>query len=247
MRKVIAPAASILGAIRLPGDKSISHRYAMLAALAEGVSRLHNFSTGADCASTLACLRSLGVRIEHDSVQHIVTIYGAAGKFAPQQSAASDPVHLDCGNSGSTIRMLSGILAAQPIDCVLTGDASLVRRPMGRVVRPLRSMGAVISTGEGDRAPLRIRGGRLGGIEYRPEVASAQVKTSLLFAGLQAEGETVIEEPIRTRDHGELALRAFGAEVRRDRNRVAITGGQCLHAVEALMPGDASSASFFLC
>ena len=241
MRKVIEPVSNVIGAIRLPGDKSISHRYAMLAALADGTSRLHNYSTGADCASTLACLRSLGATIEHDKTQHIVTIGGRAGHFAPPTE------HLDCGNSGSTMRMLAGVLAAQPFECVLTGDASLTRRPMGRVVRPLRQMGARIETSDGERAPLRLHGGRLTGMEYRPEVASAQVKSAVLFAGLQAEGETIVEEPVRTRDHSELALRAFGARVERSRNRVSIQGGQKLHAVEALMPGDASSASFFFC
>jgi 3-phosphoshikimate 1-carboxyvinyltransferase len=145
------------------------------------------------------------------------------------------------------MRMMSGILAAQPIDCTLIGDESLSRRPMRRVVEPLRKMGANIEAQEGGRAPLHIRGGKLHGIDYVPEIPSAQVKSALLFAGLQAEGTTSVEERHRTRDHSELALRAFGAELQRKSNRVSIQGGQKLHAIEAMVPGDASSASFFLC
>ena len=213
----------------------------MLAAMAAGHSKFHNFSSGADCASTLACMRALGANVVHDRANRTVDIEGCSAAFTQPTTP------LDCGNSGSTMRMLSGILAGQPLECELIGDDSLSRRPMGRVVKPLRTMGAEITTSEADRAPLRIRGGELHGIEYRPDVASAQVKSCLLFAGLQAEGETSIEEPVRTRDHGELALRAFGAEVVRQRNRVSIRGGQRLHGIEAMVPGDASSASFFLC
>ncbi len=240
-REVVRPAENILGALRLPGDKSISHRYAMLAALAHGPSRFHNFSTGADCASTLACLRALGIKVEQDMTQHIVSIEGGGGALVQPTSA------LDCGNSGSTMRMMSGIVAGQEIACELIGDESLSRRPMARVTRPLRQMGAHIVANEEDRAPLHIQGGKLQAISYRPEVASAQVKSALLFAGLHAIGETVVEEPHRTRDHGELALRAFGAEVRRSKNRVSIDGGQQLTGIEAMVPGDASSAAFFFC
>lgn len=154
---------------------------------------------------------------------------------------------LDCGNSGSTIRMLSGILAGQAFASELAGDASLSRRPMERIVSPLRMMGAQISARENDRPPLRITGGKLNSIEYKMPVASAQVKSSLLFAGLFAEGETCVEEPVRTRDHGELALRAFGADVARSGNRASIRGRQALHAIQATVPGDLSSAAFFLC
>ncbi|HTA78786.1 MAG TPA: 3-phosphoshikimate 1-carboxyvinyltransferase, partial [Terracidiphilus sp.] len=153
---------------------------------------------------------------------------------------------LDCGNSGSTMRMLSGILAGQPFSSVLIGDASLSRRPMKRVIEPLTQMGAQIKSAEGERAPLEIHGAKLHGIQYRPAVASAQVKTSVLFAGLLAEGKTSVEEPARTRDHGELALRAFGVEVQRDRNTVSIQGEQTVQALEAYVPGDISSAAFFL-
>jgi 3-phosphoshikimate 1-carboxyvinyltransferase len=237
---VIRPARNILGSLRVPGDKSISHRYAMLAALARGHSRFDNFAPGADCASTLGCVRDLGCEVERDN-SGVVTIEG----LGTQLQAPSKP--LDCGNSGSTMRMLSGILAAQPFSSELIGDESLSRRPMKRIIEPLTEMGAKISAANGDRAPLRIDGGKLRGIEYRPTVASAQVKTSVLFAGLLAEGRTAVHEPARTRDHGELALRAFGAEVERTQHSVSIQGGQTLHPLEAFVPGDISSAAFFLC
>ena len=235
---VIKPAKNLVGSIRLPGDKSISHRYAMLAALAQGTTRLHNFSTGADCASTLACLKSLGVEVTKSNGE--IAIAGRGGALISPSSP------LDCGNSGSTMRMLSGIVAAQPFTSEMIGDASLSRRPMRRVIEPLTQMGASISSQDG-HAPLRIKGGRLRSIDYKPQVASAQVKSSLLFAGLLADGETIVEEPVRTRDHGEVALRAFGAQISRDRNRVSIKGGQQLKAIEAAVPGDISSAAFFLC
>jgi 3-phosphoshikimate 1-carboxyvinyltransferase len=236
---VIRPARSVSGSVRLPGDKSISHRYAMLGGIAEGTTKLENFSTGADCASTLACMRSLGVEGERD--KGAVTIHGRGAKL----QAPTAP--LDCGNSGSTVRMLSGILAGQEFASDLTGDESLSRRPMARIIAPLEMMGAKIQSSEGGRLPLRLTGGRLKAIDYKLPVASAQVKTSLLFAGLYADGETRIEEPMQTRDHGELALQAFGAQVDRRMKEVSIQGGQSLHAIEALVPGDISSAAFFLC
>jgi len=236
---VIQPGRNIIGSMRVPGDKSISHRYAMLAALAQGRSRFENYSPGADCASTLGCVKALGCNVERDE-KGAVVIDG----IGPQLRAPGGA--LDCGNSGSTMRMLSGIVAAQPFTSELIGDESLSRRPMKRVMEPLRKMGAEI-TAIDDHAPLRIPGTRLKGIEYAVPVASAQVKTCLLFAGLLADGLTVVEEPIRTRDHGELALRAFGAEVSRTGNAVSIAGGQTLHPLEAFIPGDSSSAAFFLC
>ncbi len=225
--------------MRLPGDKSISHRYAMLAALAVGRSRFENFSPGADCASTLGCVHALGCAVEHDA-QGVVSIDGIGSQLRQPSQA------LDCGNSGSTMRMLAGMVAGQPFTSEMIGDESLSRRPMKRIIEPLTRMGAEIQSADGC-APLRITGAKLHGIEYRPPVASAQVKTSLLFAGLLAEGKTTIEEPSRTRDHGELALRAFGAKVERSRNAVTIQGGQTLHPLEAYVPGDISSAAFFLC
>jgi 3-phosphoshikimate 1-carboxyvinyltransferase len=235
----IKPARNVLGSLRVPGDKSISHRYAMLASLADGRSRFDNFAPGADCASTLACIRELGCVVEREEKGAVAIERCGSRLRAPNQP-------LDCGNSGSTMRMLSGILAAQPFTCELTGDQSLSRRPMRRVIEPLTRMGAKIQCVD-DHAPLQIHGTNLHGIEYCPAVASAQVKTSVLFAGLLADRKTTIEEPARTRDHGELALRAFGAEVERTRTSVSIAGGQKLRALEAYVPGDISSAAFFLC
>src|SRR5436309_799066 len=236
---IVRPARNIAGQVTLPGDKSISHRYAMLAAIADGTTRLENFSTGADCPSTLACLRALGVKWERDGSR--VTIQGCG----PRLSAPRSP--LDCGNSGSTIRMLSGILAGQEFTTELTGDESLSRRPMARIIKPLEMMGTRITSSDGGCPPLRITGARLKSIDYKLPVASAQVKTSILFAGLYAIGTTRIEEPIQTRDHGELALQAFGAQIDRCMREVSIEGGQRLHAIEAVVPGDISSAAFFLC
>jgi 3-phosphoshikimate 1-carboxyvinyltransferase len=236
---IIRPARNVLGSLRVPGDKSISHRYAMLSALAPGRSRLENYSPGADCASTLGCVRALGCNVERDD-KGAVEIEGVG----PELKAPTSP--LDCGNSGSTMRMLSGIVAAQPFSSELIGDESLSRRPMKRVMEPLRRMGAEIIATD-DHAPLHIKGTRLRGIDYTVPVASAQVKTCLLFAGLLADGQTRVEEPTRTRDHGELALRSFGAEVFREGNSVTIQGGQAVHHVEAFIPGDSSSAAFFLC
>ncbi|MBV9342864.1 MAG: 3-phosphoshikimate 1-carboxyvinyltransferase [Acidobacteria bacterium] len=236
---VIRPAKSLSGAVALPGDKSISHRYAMLAAIAHGSTRLENFSTGADCASTLGCLRSLGVDWERQ--EDFLVIHGRGGKLQPPAAP------LDCGNSGSTIRMLSGILAGQEFISELTGDASLSRRPMARIIQPLEQMGARIESSDAGRPPLRVTGGRLRSIDYCLPVASAQVKTALLFAGLFAQGTTRVEEPVQTRDHGELALAAFGAELDRSTRQATIRGGQQLHAINAAVPGDISSAAFFLC
>jgi 3-phosphoshikimate 1-carboxyvinyltransferase len=236
---VVRPARNIAGALRLPGDKSISHRYAMLAAVADGITRLENFSTGADCASTLSCLADLGVELEQK--ENGVLLHGRGPRLQPPKSS------LDCGNSGSTMRMLSGILAGQEFTSELMGDESLSRRPMARIIAPLRSMGAKIVANDGDRPPLSITGTHLNAIDYKMPVASAQVKSALLFAGLFAEGETRVEEPLRTRDHGELALRAFGAEVTQHGNQARIAGGQKLRAIEAEIPGDLSTAAFFLC
>jgi 3-phosphoshikimate 1-carboxyvinyltransferase len=236
---VIRPARRIVGSLRLPGDKSISHRYAMLGAIAEGTTRIENFSTGADCARTLACLRGLGV--DWERYGSVVTIRGRGPGLGRPTSS------LECGNSGSTMRMLSGILAGQNFTSVLIGDESLSRRPMARIVTPLRAMGATVSAGAGDRPPLQISGRRLRAISYELPVPSAQVKTALLFAGLFAEGQTSVSEPVPTRDHTELALRAFGAEVKQVNRALQIQGGQKLHGIETTIPGDLSSAAFFLC
>lgn len=234
----IYPARNIAGSLRVPGDKSISHRYAMLAAIAHGRTRLANFSTGADCASTLACVRALGCDVLHQG--GVVEIEGKGPQLTQPSSA------LDCGNSGSTMRMLSGILAGQDFESELIGDESLSRRPMKRVMAPLTTMGAKFQSRDGC-PPLRITGGRLKPIEYQLPVPSAQVKSAVLLAGLYAPGETVVVEPVRTRDHTEIALRAFGAEVTRNGNHISVRGGQSLRAIDAQVPGDLSSAAFFLC
>jgi 3-phosphoshikimate 1-carboxyvinyltransferase len=238
VERLIAPARNIEGSLRLPGDKSISHRYALLGGLARGVTRLTNFSTGADCASSLGCVEALGATVTRDGTS--VEIAGVGGEFRAPVSP------LDCGNSGSTMRMLAGLLAAQPRSFTLVGDASLSRRPMERVRKPLAQMGARVELTEG-HAPVTIHGAPLTGIDYTTPVPSAQVKTAVLFAGLQAEGATTVREAVRTRDHSELALRAFGATLVRSLDSVSISGGQTLTGIETQVPGDLSSAAFFLC
>lgn len=235
----VLPAKNVLGSVAFPGDKSISHRYGMLAALAEGTSRFRNFSTGADCASTLACMQVLGANVQRYE-DGTLTVEGTSG------SLRAPVAPLDCGNSGSTMRMLSGILAAQTFDSELVGDASLSRRPMRRIVEPLALMGAHLQTTDG-HAPLRLTGSRLHGIDYVTPVPSAQVKSCVLFAGALADGTTSVDEAVRTRDHGEIALKAFGAKVERRANRVTVQGGAKFSAIEAVVPGDISSAAFFLC
>src|SRR5215813_7844416 len=236
--RIVTPAQNILGTLRLPGDKSISHRYALLSALAAGTTKLTNFSTGADCASSLGCSAALGATVTRRD--GVIEIVGSGNGL----QAADTP--LDCGNSGSTMRMLTGLLAATPHTYTLIGDDSLSRRPMERVRKPISQMGAEITLTDG-HAPVTIRGGELKAIDYTTPVPSAQVKTAVLFAGLQAEGTTTVRESVRTRDHGELALRAFGAHVDRSADSVSIAGGQKLTAIEAAVPGDISSAAFFLC
>jgi 3-phosphoshikimate 1-carboxyvinyltransferase len=236
---IILPAKNVYGSLRLPGDKSISHRYGMLAAFAEGVSHFTNFSTGADCASTLACMEALGARVRRLD-DGSVEVTGVGGRVTP----ANAP--FDCGNSGSTMRMISGLLAPQAGSFTLVGDASLSRRPMERIRKPLEAMGARLTLTEG-HAPLTIQGCSLTAIDYTTPVPSAQVKTCILLAGLQTAGATTVREAVRTRDHSELALRAFGATLTRTADSVSISGPQKLHAIEAAVPGDISSAAFFLC
>ena len=237
--RIIRPARNVLGTLRLPGDKSISHRYALLGAFAEGTSRFSNFSTGADCASTLACMQALGAKVRKLDDGR-VEIDGVGGHVTP----ANHP--LDCGNSGSTMRMISGLLAPQKGSFTLIGDASLSRRPMERIRKPLAEMGAHLTLTEG-HAPVMIEDAPLHAIDYTTPVPSAQVKTCVLLAGLQTEGTTVVREALRTRDHSELALRAFGATLTRSIDSITITGPQTLQAIEATVPGDISSAAFFLC
>jgi 3-phosphoshikimate 1-carboxyvinyltransferase len=239
----VRPARNVRGNVSLPGDKSISHRYAMLSGIAEGPSRIGNYSTGADCASTLGCMRALGVSWQKNE-DGAIEVQGS-GLLLSAPIAA-----LDCGNSGSTMRMLSGIVAGQKFSSEMVGDESLSQRPMQRVITPLSAMGARIASRAG-KPPLRITGAALKAIDYTMPVASAQVKSCLLFAGFLADGETRITEPLRTRDHGEVALRAFGAKLDRRNsgqgNEIIILGGQRLRGIEARIPGDLSSAAFFLC
>jgi 3-phosphoshikimate 1-carboxyvinyltransferase len=239
MREQILPASALSGAIQLPGDKSISHRYGMLAGIAEGTSKIANYSTGADCQSTLGCMRALGAEIE--TKDGVVSIRGRS------LDGLAEPADiLDAGNSGSTIRMLSGILAAQRFVSRIGGDESLSRRPMDRIMRPLAQMGASIEARENRFPPLTIRGTKLQPIDYTLPMASAQVKSSVLLAGLYADGRTTVHEPVRTRDHTELALREFGADVEVQKRSITITGRPRLLGRELQVPGDLSSAAFFL-
>ncbi|MDP9039639.1 MAG: 3-phosphoshikimate 1-carboxyvinyltransferase [Acidobacteriota bacterium] len=239
--QIIRPARTLQGSLTVPGDKSISHRYAMLAGLAEGTSRLTNFSTGADPHSSLACMEALGARVAHtgEGPARAIEVTGAAGRF--QQPSAP----LDCGNSGSTMRMLAGLVAPHPGTFTLVGDHSLTVRPMERIRKPLMEMGAHIHLVDG-HAPMTITGGPLRAIDFTTPIPSAQVKTAVLFAGLQAQGTTSLSEAVRTRDHTEHALKAFGATLTRQGETLSIAGGQRLRAVDATVPGDISSAAFFL-
>jgi 3-phosphoshikimate 1-carboxyvinyltransferase len=239
MQEKIIPVSRLNGAVRLPGDKSISHRYAMLAALAEGTSRIRNYSTGADCRSTLSCLEALGAGVRTEDGVVVVEGHGLAGFAEPAGM-------LDAGNSGSTLRMLSGLLAGQPFLSRISGDESLSRRPMQRIMLPLRQMGAHIEAREDRFPPLEISGGALSAVDYSLPVASAQVKTCILLAGLYAEGRTTVREPVATRDHTEIALREFGAEIDKQGGTVAIQGRPHLSALQLWVPGDLSSAAFFL-
>jgi 3-phosphoshikimate 1-carboxyvinyltransferase len=240
--QIIRPARTLQGSLIVPGDKSISHRYAMLAGLAEGTSRFANFSTGADPHSSLACMEALGAAVVHQGTGPAATIEvtGVAGAFR-QPSAP-----LDCGNSGSTMRMLAGLIAPHPHTFTLLGDHSLTLRPMERIRKPLNEMGAILDLVDG-HAPIAIHGGPLHAIDFTTPIPSAQVKTAVLFAGLQADGTTCLSERTRTRDHSEHALKAFGATLRRTGEKLCIPGGQKLKAIDATVPGDISSAAFFLC
>lgn len=233
----VQPASRAAGAVRVPGDKSISHRYAILAALADGSSTIHGYSPGADCASTLSCLQALGVPVMRQRDTIGIEGLGVRGLRRP-----AGP--LDAGNSGTTLRLLAGVLAAHPFETALDGDASLRRRPMRRVVDPLARMGADIRATDG-RPPLVVHGGDLRGITHATEVPSAQVKSAVLLAGLQASGRTTVIETAPTRDHTERALEAFGGSVVRNAGAVAIEGGQRLAGRTLAVPGDISSAVFW--
>jgi len=223
----------------LPGDKSISHRYAIVAAVAEGTSRIENYATGADCRSTLECLRALGVEITAEGSTVQISGRGLDGLQAPSGD-------LDAGNSGSTMRMLAGILAGNPFTSRIKGDDSLSRRPMDRIIIPLRKMGASVEAREGRFPPIEIHGGRLRAIDYELPVPSAQVKSCVLFAGLYAEGITTVREPVVTRDHTEIALREFGASIDKSGGVIRLEGRPRLSARNLTAPSDLSSAAFFL-
>jgi len=237
MDVIVAPTARLSGSVRVPGDKSISHRAAILGALASGVTTIRNFLRAEDCLRTVECLRDLGVTIDEDGDRLVV--HGTSGHLREPDRA------LDAGNSGTTMRLLAGVAAGQPIAVVIDGDDSLRRRPMDRVADPLRRMGAHVGVREGRYPPLRIMGARLRGITYELPVPSAQVKSAVLLAGLLAESETVVVEPVPTRDHTERMLAEFGVAVRRDGRRIILAPGLPAGR-EVAVPGDISSAAFFL-
>ncbi|MDI3327337.1 MAG: 3-phosphoshikimate 1-carboxyvinyltransferase [Alicyclobacillaceae bacterium] len=240
MRLIVEPAESLRGQVRVPGDKSISHRAVLFGALAEGTTRVDGFLFGADCLRTVACVRALGVPVEEDGDAVLVHGQGLDGLREP------DDV-LDVGNSGTTIRLLMGLLAGRDFYACLTGDASIRRRPMERVVKPLRSMGARIDGRRGgELAPLTVRGGGLRAIKYQMPVASAQVKSAILLAGMFAKGVTGVKEPAPSRDHTERMLQAFGAPLSRRSGFIEIERPLRLNPCRIRVPGDPSSAAFLL-
>ena len=240
MSKFIAsPASTLSGELKVPGDKSISHRSIMLGSLSHGITKVSGFLEGEDALSTLKAFQAMGVKIEREGDN--VTIHGVGinGLKKPEGP-------LDLGNSGTSIRLMSGILAAQAFDSELIGDESLSKRPMGRVINPLKDMGAVIDSNDG-KPPLKITGGQqLTGIHYDLPVASAQVKSCVLLAGLYAQGDTCVTEPVPTRDHTERMLKGLGYDVRVNDNQMCLTGGGELTATEIQVPSDISSAAFFM-
>lgn len=238
---IASPGAALHGTVDIPGDKSVSHRAIMFAAIADGVSRIDGFLEGEDTRATAAVFKQLGVRIEapEDGVR-IVHGVGIDGLLAPDAP-------LDCGNAGTAMRLLSGLLCGQAFDCELVGDASLSKRPMRRVIEPLARMGAVIAAADGGLPPLRIDGGQtLQAIDYTTEVASAQVKSALLLAGLRARGETIVREPQPTRDYSERMLAAFGWPIEFAPGIARLPGGHRLRATDVAVPADFSSAAFFI-
>lgn len=241
MRFTLSPGGTIGGQARVPGDKSISHRSIMLGALAEGVTRVSGFLEGEDALATLNAFRAMGVEIERPEEGEVV-VHGVGLHGLEAPSAA-----LDLGNAGTGMRLLCGLMAGQTFDCELTGDASLCSRPMGRVIDPLMLMGAQIHSQEGGRPPLSVTGGRrLQGIHYDLPMASAQVKSCVLLAGLYADGRTSVTEPAPTRDHTERMLRGFGYPVTRENGVISLQGGGRLKAADIDVPADISSAAFFL-
>ena len=238
--RAVRAARSVSGTLRVPGDKSISHRAALFNALAEGEATISGFSSGADCASTLECLRGLGVHVQQDHDEVHVRGKGQHGLSEPSNV-------LDCGNSGTTMRLLTGILAGAGVFAVLTGDNSLRRRPMARIVEPLRRAGAQVDGRDGGRLPpLVVRAGKVQGVEHRMGIASAQLKSALLLAALFADGPTTVIEPAASRDHTERMLRAMGARLEVDGRRITLRPGEELKPVDVGVPGDFSSAAYWL-
>lgn len=234
--KVEQATQPLWGELEVPGDKSVGHRAVIMGAVARGETRIANLSRGADNSSTVTAFRGMGVRFRRDDDVLCIEGRGWDGLQAPGET-------VDCGNSGTTMRLLAGVLAGRPFEACLDGDGSLRTRPMKRIIEPLTRMGARV-TGNDGRAPLEIHGGGIHGIEYSSPVASAQVKSAVLLAGLQAGGETCFEEPHRSRDHTEIMARGFGALVESDGRRVRVRGGQELSGTKLRVPGDLSSAAF---
>ena len=240
MNAVIKPSGKLRGEITVPGDKSISHRSVMLGSIAKGDTRISGFLTGEDCLSTIDCFKKLGIDIEVNGTDVTVHGKGLKGLSAPAET-------LDVGNSGTTLRLMSGILSAQPFTTRLTGDGSIQKRPMGRVASPLGLMGAKItSENEKMTAPLTIEGQRLHGIDYTLPVASAQVKSALILAGLYVDGETRITEPEATRDHTEIMLNYLGADIRKEGDTIVVRPAAELKGKDITVPGDISSAAYFI-
>lgn len=240
MTKQLQPIQQLKGSIKVPGDKSISHRAVMFGSIAEGTTTIDGFLTGEDCLSTISCFRKLGVTIQQEGEKVTVKGKGIAGLTPPSE-------YLYVGNSGTTIRLMLGILANAPFESTLTGDESIAKRPMNRVTKPLKEMGAAIDGNDsGNKVPLHIKGGETRGIHYTSPIASAQVKSAIILAGLDGEGTTSVEEPFKSRDHTERMLKAFGVEVETDELTVSVAGGQKLKGTHIEVPGDISSAAFFL-
>ena len=240
MNAVIKPSGKLRGEITVPGDKSISHRSVMLGSIAKGDTKISGFLTGEDCLSTIDCFKKLGIDIEVNGTDVTVHGKGLKGLSAPAET-------LDVGNSGTTLRLMSGILSAQPFTTRLTGDSSIQKRPMGRVASPLGLMGAKItSENEKMTAPLTIEGQSLHGIDYTLPVASAQVKSALILAGLYADGETRITEPEATRDHTEIMLNYLGADIRKEGDTIVVRPAAELTGKDITVPGDISSAAYFI-
>ncbi|MFT9600569.1 3-phosphoshikimate 1-carboxyvinyltransferase [Mesobacillus sp.] len=240
VKTLLTNRISLEGQVKVPGDKSISHRAVMFGSIANGITRIENFLPGEDCLSTIACFRQLGVDISQNGSIVTVTGKGVDGLAQSEET-------LYVGNSGTTIRLMMGILSGLPFKSSLEGDESIAKRPMTRVTLPLGKMGASITgRNNGEFTPLTVEGQKLNGITYELPVASAQVKSAILLAGLQAEGETIVVEPVKTRDHTERMIKQFGGKVERDGDAVKVTGGQKLKSAQINVPGDISSAAFFL-